>query len=127
MFDLSGIPADVRIDLAELTVKADIDAKKVDIVNVLAHAALAEWTPSTTLGSESISTTDSLFANGFMTMGDSLVVRINLTEIVTRWHDGSLANHGLVISLAEYENIKSVCPVEEAGEIRVELSVFYSK
>jgi hypothetical protein len=72
-------------------------------------------------------TSDSLREKSLVAAGEAALIRINLTDMVSWWHRGELANNGIAVSMSE--NTKSQLPqyVEEAGEIKAVLSVHYSK
>ena len=125
-FDLSTIPNDVRIDLAELKITIDSDTELGKSINIVIHSALSEWIPSLIPSEASIQTSDSLFTNNYSSSGDNVEAEINVTELVRQWHEGDLTNEGFLISIQGNSDKKFKLKNNDS-EIQVELSVFYSK
>ncbi|UCE24386.1 MAG: DNRLRE domain-containing protein [Candidatus Zixiibacteriota bacterium] len=126
-FDISKIPSEMNIDLAHLVIGLDIDAESARTVNIAAHAITSGWKTEADLTDKSIGTVDSLFATAFAAVTDSSRVRIDVTDLVIRWHSGILDNNGLIITVLESTEVKSLEVTESLGEIKAELSVFFSK
>lgn len=97
-FDLSAIPKDAKVDLAELTLTLDIDTTLGKSVSIYLGAATDSWSDGT-LKTSAIASSDSLFANALIETGQDRTLEINLTEIVMLWHSGKVQNNGLVLSI----------------------------
>lgn len=127
LFDLTAVPGDANIDLAELQITADFDPADRSVVNIFTHAALSDWAGELNLTNESVVTSDTLFCSRLLVPATDAAVRIDVTSIVQRWHTGDLANYGFVVSMTVGGEPESLSVTDESGGIKLRLSVFYSK
>ena len=125
-FDLSQIPKDSRIDLAELKLSVNSDTSLGKHVEVFVGAAITSWTSSLLPLTSKVATADSLLADNFLLTGDGQPVEIEVTDIVKLWHSGKLANNGFVISIPG-DGRKGFAVATKGVDVEVCLSVFFSK
>lgn len=122
-FDLSAIPKDAKIDLAELTLILDIDTTLGKSVSIYLGAATDSWSDGA-LKTSAIASSDSLYANAIIETGQSQALEINLTELVILWHSGKIPNNGLVLSIPGNDS-KQVA-INGVPKASVALTVFFS-
>lgn len=128
-YDLSGLPGDVRIDLAELVVSADIGSDQPNaLVDILVGPASTEWTGSVEVSTQPVPTTDSLTFIDVASVGQDSEININVTELVRQWLSERLDNNGLVIRLQQEGEVSSSLIVDTEGLLpAAKLSVYFSK
>ena len=126
VFDISNIPSDASIDLAELRITVSSDTTLSKSIDIVAYAATSSWTSSELSSTAAISKTDSLASSQFALNGESRWMEINVNHIVDLWHKGELANRGFYIEILGNDS-KSLILNRDGSDWKAELSVFYSK
>lgn len=125
-FDISQVPKDCRIDLAELSIRINADTSLGKSFDFFVNVATSEWASSPLASTIRPTSPDSLLIGSFAASGDGVPVEINVTKLVKLWHSGKLANNGLLISIPG-DGRKAFALATKGGEIEVTLSVFFSK
>ncbi len=125
-FDLSQIPSDCRIDLAELSLKVNSDTTLGKKFDFFVNVATSEWTPSALASTTRPASPDSLLIGSFVASGDGVPTEVNVTKLVRLWHSGKVANNGFVISIPG-DGRKAFAVATKGAEVEVILSVFFSK
>lgn len=126
VFDISKIPADANIDLAELRIIISSDTTLSKSIDIVAYAATSSWISSGLSSSTAISKTDSLASSQFALNGESRWMEINVNHIVNLWHKGELANRGFYIEILG-NNSKSLILNRDGSDWKAELSIYFSK
>ena len=125
-FDLSSIPKDVNIDLAELRITVNSDTSLGNRVHIKVFAAQSNWTASDLPSKITIEAADSLSYGKSITTGAGNWLEINVNRMVKLWHSGDLPNRGFYIEIEENES-KGFSLEREGADWKAELSVYYSK
>jgi hypothetical protein len=126
VFDLSGIPTDNRIDLAEVTITVNSDTALGKTISVFAGAATGSWTPSGIASTGDVPAVDSMLSEAICQTGNGQSVEFEVTELLKLWHTGKLANKGFVVSIPGNGN--HTFAIQSSGsDIDVTLSVYFSK
>ena len=125
-FDVTQIPDDCSIDLAELSIKINSDTSIGKSFDFFVNVATSEWTSSPFASTTKPESPDSLLIGSFAVSGDGVPVEVNVTKLVKLWHSGKLANNGFVISIPG-DGKKAFAVASKGGEVEVSLSVFFSK
>jgi len=126
MFDLSEIPKDANVDLAELMITVDVDSTMGKYANVLVYAATDSWTPSAFSSTTEPTAYDTLYVNNFLQTTGETAVEINVTGLVQMWHSGKLDNNGFLVAV--HNNTEMQFSLRgQTGSWQATLKVFYSK
>jgi len=124
-FDLSSIPKDSRIDLAELIVTVNSDTALGKRAGVQVFAAESNWATAAVASTAEVATTDSLMMSSFVRTGEEQHLEINVTELVKLWREGKVENHGFVLMVRNNSDRLFAAKQTGAG-IEAHLRVFFS-
>jgi hypothetical protein len=107
-FDLSSIPQDARILEASLRVRT-VSRSNVQPLRVAIYPASDAWTEDITYRAWRDRRAPTSSEPTLVLDDVAALERVDVTRIVTRWLDGSLANHGLVLDTQIAGNTGNVC------------------
>ena len=132
-FELPDALRGAEVEFAVLEFRADVEADgQSEGLTIEAFAALEEWDPESA-GAGTDRGGAALVDRGCHAMwaaetGSSSLVRLDVTDMVKRWHDEPSANHGLVVTTSVGESGGITPELEAEGErgSTVTLTVWYS-
>lgn len=132
-FELPEVLDGAEVEFAVVEFRAEVEADgQAEGLTVEAFAALAEWDPESADAGAGRGDT-ALVDRGYHSMwaaetGSSSLVRLDVTDMVKRWHAQPSANHGLVVttSVGESGVITPELDVEGERGSTVTLTVWYS-
>lgn len=126
-FNLTELPANVKIIWAIMSLKVDVDSTINKPLNLMVHPVSGNWTPSDIPATvSSLSKIDTMSYIGLLDRRTGAQTDFFIKNLVQAWSSGTLVNNGLAVTVLEHPESELSVYTDLPG-VKATLKILYQE